>query len=121
MNINVRKSLGISALSVALLLVSGLPALAKNSKTLTFAHAFVLNGTTLPAGKYSVRWETHSPEATVEFVRGHEVFVSTAGRFEERPQGNDRDQVVYKSASYGTLSLVEIRFGDSKKVLVFNQ
>jgi hypothetical protein len=121
MNMNIRKSLGTSALSVALLLASGIPALAKDSRAVTLSHDVVLNGTTLPAGKCSVQWETHSPEATVEFVRHHKVVLSTEGRVEERSKGYDRDAVVYNTASDGTMSLAEIRFARSNKVLVFNQ
>jgi hypothetical protein len=121
MNMNIRKSLGTSVLSVALLLASGIPALAKNSATVTLSHDLVLNGTTLPAGKCSVRWETHSPEATVEFVQHHKVVLSTEGRVEERSKGYDHDAVVYNTAPDGTMSLVEIRFAYSNKVLVFNQ
>jgi hypothetical protein len=121
MNTNIRKFLGTSGLSVALLLASGIPALAKNSRTVTFSHDVVLNGTTLPAGRCLVQWETHSPEATVEFVQHHNVILSTEGRVEERSKGYDRDAVVYNTASDGTLSLIEIRFADSNKVLVFNQ
>ena len=121
MNMNIRKSLGTSVLSVALLLASGIPALAKDSRAVTLSHDVVLNGTTLPAGKCSVRWETHSPEATVEFVQHHKVVLSTEGRVEERSKGYDHDAVVYNTAPDGTMSLVEIRFAYSNKVLVFNQ
>ena len=140
MNMNIRKSLGTSVLSVALLLASGIPALAKNSATVTLSHDLVLNGTTLPAGKCSVRWETHSPEATVEFVQHHKVVLSTEGRVEERSKGYNghvafntdgrlvdrtnayfRDSVVYNIASDGTMSLVELHFAYSNKILVFNQ
>jgi hypothetical protein len=121
MNMTIRKSLGTSVLSVALLLASSIPALAKKSATVTFPHDLVLNGTSLPAGKYTVRWQTHSPEATVEIVRDHKVVLSTEGRVEERSKGYDRDAVVYNIASDGTMSLVELRFAYSNKVLVFNQ
>jgi hypothetical protein len=121
MNMDVRKYLGTSFLSVALLLASGIPALAKNARTVTFGHDFVLNGTTVPAGRCSVQWETHSPEATIEFVKHHKVVLSTEGRVEERSQGYNRDEVVYNTASDGTMSLVEIHFAYSNKVLVFNQ
>ena len=121
MNMDVRKYLGTSVLSVALLLASAIPALAKNARTLTFGHDFVLNGTTVPAGKCSVQWETHSPEATIEFVKHHKVALSTEGRVEERTGNYNRNAVVYNIASDGTMSLVEIRFADSNKVLVFNQ
>jgi hypothetical protein len=139
MNTNIRKSLGTSALAVALLLASGVAGLAKNSESVTFSHNVVVNGTTLPAGHYTVQWETHSPEATVQFVQHHKVVLATAGKVLAR-KGNYRsmtlsseDQaaegtnaynpgaVVYDTASDGTLSLVEIHFALSNKVLVFNQ
>ncbi len=121
MNMNIRKCLGTSALSAALLLASAIPGLAKNLRTVTFSHDVVLSGTTLPAGKCSVQWETHSPEATVEFVRHNKVVLSTEGRVEQRDKSYERDAVVYNTASDGTMSLVEIRFAYSNKVLVFNQ
>ena len=49
------------------------------------------------------------------------VVLSTEGRVEERDKSYDRDAVVYNTAPDGTMSLIEIRFADSNKVLVFNQ
>jgi hypothetical protein len=140
MHINLRKHLGTSALSVALLLASGIPALAKDSRTVTFAHDVIVNGTSLPAGQYSIRWENHSSGATIEFVQHHKVVFSTEGGFEERSKGYnrnvaanttgsmernanayDRDAVVFNATSDGTMSLEEIRLAYSNKVLVFNQ
>jgi hypothetical protein len=121
MNMNIRKCLGTSVLSVALLLASGIPGLAKNSRTVTLHHDAVLSGTSLAAGQYSIRWETHSPEATVQFVKHHQVVLSTEGRIEQRDKSYDRDAVVYSTAPDGTISLSEIRFAYSNKVLVFNQ
>jgi hypothetical protein len=125
---------------VARLLTSRIPILAKNSRTVTLAYDVVLKGTSLPAGQYSVRWVTHSPKATVEFVRNHQVVLSTEGRVEERINALDRnvaahtksrldcrsnlydyDAVFYNTAADGTISLMEIRFAHSNKILVFNQ
>ena len=140
MNMNVGKYLGTSALSVVLLLASSIPALAKDSRTVTFGHDFVLNGTTLPAGQYTVRWETNSSGTTIEFVQRHNVVFTTDGGFVEHSKGYernvaastastldghtiayDRDSVVYNTASDGKMSLAEIRFAHSNKVLVFDQ
>jgi hypothetical protein len=121
MKINIRKFPGRLALSVALLLAAGIPGLAANSRTVTLQRDAVLSGTSLAAGRYSVRWETHSPEATVQFVQHHKVVLSTQGRVEERDKGYSRDAVVYNTAPDGTMSLIEIRFAHSNRVLVFNQ
>jgi hypothetical protein len=139
-SINIGKSLGTSVPSVARLLASGISALAKSARTVTLAYDVVLKGTSLPAGQYSVRWVTHSTEATVEFVRNHQVVLSTEGRVEERINAFDRnvaahtesrldcrynpydyDAVSYNTALDGTISLLEIRFAYANKVLVFNQ
>ena len=116
-----RKRLGKSILSVALLLASGVPAIAKDSRQVTLRHDAVLSGTSLPAGKYVVSWAEHSPQATVEFTRGHKVVLSTEGRFEDRGKKYSADTVVYDTASDGSLTVSEIRFGRSSQVLVFNR
>jgi hypothetical protein len=121
MSMNIRNCLGTSALSVALLLASGIPGLAKNSRTVTLHHDAVLSGTSLSAGQYDIQWETHSPEATVKFVQMDKVVLTTESRVEQRDKTYDRDAVVYNTAPDGTMSLTEIRFAHSNKVLVFNQ
>jgi hypothetical protein len=140
MNVNLRKYFGTSVLSVALLLAAGVPALAANSRKVALLHDVVVNGVTLRAGQYTIRWQTHSPEATIQFVRHNEVIAGTEGRIEVRKgayqcnvrfnalsqletcaNGYNRDAVVYNTAPDGTMSLVEIRFAYSNKVLVFNQ
>jgi hypothetical protein len=118
---DIRKYLGTSILSVALLLASGYPGFAKNSRTIAFTHDVVLSGTTLPAGQYVVRWEAQSPRTTVEFARGNKTVFSTECRFEDRGKKYPSDMVVYLAASNGTMTISEIRFAGSSEVLVFNQ
>jgi len=136
---NITKYIGTSCLSVALVLAAGVSCLAKNSERVTFSHNLVVNGKTLPAGDYTIQWETHSPEATVVFSQHHKVVLSTEGKLFTRDSkyrsmkfqndsmasaGNDvlnPAAVVYNTAPDGTRSLVEIHFAGSNKVLVFNQ
>ena len=118
---DIRKYLGTSILSAVLLLASGIPALAKNSRTVVLAHDVVLSGKTLPAGDYVVQWVAHSPQATVEFAQHHKVVLSTEGRFEDRGKKYNSDMVVYDTASDGTSTISEIRFAGSSEVIVFSQ
>ena len=118
---DMRKLLGTSILSVALLLASGIPGLAKNSRTVALTRDLVLSATTLPAGQYVVRWEAQSLRATVEFARDKRVVLSTQGRIEDRGKKYHSNTVVYQTASDGTSTLSEIRFAGSSEVLVFNQ
>jgi hypothetical protein len=107
-------------LSLGLLLAARFPALAKNWGTVTFMEDLVLNGKRLPAGNYSVEWKTHSPEATVEFVQPFKIVLIAEGRVERRHKKYRLGAVVYELQPDGSKSLIEIRFADSNKVLVFN-
>jgi len=118
---DIRKYLGTSILSVALLLASGIPGLAKNSRSVVLAHYAVLSGKTLPAGTYVVRWEAHSPGAVVEFEQRHKVVLSTEGRLEDRGKKSNSDMVIYKTATDGARTISEICFKGSSEVLVFNK
>ena len=136
---NFTKYIGTSVLSLALVLATGVSCLAKNSEGVTFSHNIVVNGTSLPAGHYTVRWDEHNPGATVVFSQHRKVVLSTDGTVLTR-KGNYRSMtlvtpdkasegsnvsdplaVVYNKAADGTISLVEIRLAASNKVLVFNQ
>ena len=114
-----RKRLAKSILSMALLLASGVPAIAKESRQINLRHDVVLSGTSLPAGQYVVSWAEHTPQATVQFTRSRKVVLSAEGRFENRDKKYPADTVVYGTASDGSLTVSEIRFGGSSEVLVF--
>jgi hypothetical protein len=118
---DMRKYLGMSIVLLALLLASGIPTLAKDSRHVTLGQDAVLRGTSLPAGEYVVRWTAHSPQAAVEFRQGHTVVLTTEGRIEDRGKKYDADMVLYNVAQDGTNTLREIRFAGSSQVLVFSQ
>ena len=120
MKTTTRKWFGTGVLSLGLLLAAGIPAAAKNSRTINIGHAVVLQGKNLPAGRYKVEWQTHSPEATVQFLRKRQLVVSTEGRVEQRDKTADSDPVVYDTLPDGSVSLLEIRCAGSNKVLVLN-
>lgn len=116
-----RKYVATGVLSLGMLVAASIPALAKNSQTVFLRYSAVLNGKTLSAGKYNIQWQTHSPEATVQFLRRQTVIATTEGTVEQRDRIYSQDMVVYNTSPDGSMSLVEIRFAGSNKVLVFNQ
>jgi len=115
------KYVAAAMVSLGLLFAVSIPASAKNSRTIDFHHDIVLNGTPLQAGQYSIQWETHSPEATVQFLQHHKVVLSTQGKVEQRDRAYDQDAVVYGTAADGSMTVNEIRFARSNQVIVFNQ
>ena len=115
-----RKSFEIGILVFGLLLASGLPASAGNSGTLILLHDAFLRGKNLRAGNYLVEWKTHSPEASVQFSQRFKVALFAEGRVERRVKKYEENSVVYSTAPDGSLSIIEIRFAKSDKVLVFD-
>ena len=117
---NISKPFNTGILSLGLLLAACAPALAANFGTVTILHDAVLHGKPLPAGQYNVQWKTHSPEATVQFAQRFKVVLFTEGKVERRRKKYDHNAVVYDIAPDGSMSIIEIRFANSNKVLVFN-
>jgi hypothetical protein len=116
----IRHYLGVACLLVGLLLASGITALASESGVVVLQQDVVVHGRTLPAGKYMVRWTTHSPEATVEFTHRADVVLSTEGTYVDRGQTYRHNMYVTETGANGTQKLLEIRFAGSNKVLTFN-
>src|SRR5579864_8199817 len=83
---------------------------ANNQKTLPLRTEVTLNGNKLPAGFYEISWVSHSPEATVTFVRAGKVMVTAMGKWVDHGE-------TYKAD--GTHTLLEIRFAGRKQALVF--
>jgi len=102
-----------------LLLAACIPALAINSGTVTLLHDATVHGKPLRAGTYMVEWKTHSPEATVQFSQRFKVALFAEGRIERRARVYEQNSVVYDTAPDGSLFVIEIRFANSNKVLVF--
>ena len=117
----IRRYFAPTLLILAVTLVSGLPVFAKNSQTVNMPVEGVLNGTHLPIGDYQVKWETHSPEATVTFLKKNKVVTTAQGKLVERDTKCARNTVVYQTNSDGTNTVLEIRFAGSNQVLIFNE
>ena len=117
---NFRKYFETGILVLGLPLAAGIPALAKNSGTVTLLHDASLRGKPLRAGTYMVEWKTHSPEATVQFSQRFKVALFAEGRVERRARTYEQNSVVYDTAPDGSLFIIEIRFANSNKVLVFD-
>jgi hypothetical protein len=92
---------------------------ANNQKTLPFRTEVTLNGNKLPAGFYEISWISHSPEATVTFVRAGQVMLTAMGKWVDRDTKYTTDALVYSNNADGSHTLLEIRFAGHKQALVF--
>src|SRR5690349_13947826 len=89
-------------LLIVVTLALAFSASANNSKTLSFRTEVSLNGSKLPTGFYEISWVSHSPEATVTFIKAGQVMVTAMGKFVDRDVKYNTDAVVYTNNPDGT-------------------
>lgn len=66
-------------------------------------------GTTkLAPGEYVIRWETHSPEATVTFLRNRKVAGKLMGKVVEHDRKYEQNVIVDGPGPDGSCQLMEI-------------
>ncbi len=78
-------------------------------------------GSHLPSGVYNVEWQTHSPEATVKFLRQSSVVATAEGKVVDRGRKYPFNEIVFNANPDGTREIQEIRFQESSEVLVFKE
>ena len=108
-------------LAVAILLMAALSAVAQNARTLKVPYSASVNGKQLAAGEYKVTWETHSPEATVNFSQKKEVVATVEGKWVDRETKYEANAVVYSNNPDGSRTILEVRFSGLKGALVFGE
>ena len=112
----------VRVLAVMIVLTLSLGAVADSGKTtIKLYNDASLNGKTLAAGEYKVKWERHSVEADVTFSQGKQDVTTVRGKFEERDQPSPYSAVITKRNGDGSETITELRFAGKKEVLVLNQ
>ena len=106
---------------LAVILATGLPAIAKNRHRLNLFHEASMGATTLVPGEYLIKWETHSPQATVTFLMNKKVVGELKGKIVEHKSKFDRDIVEDGPGPNGSRVLLEISLGGTNKSIVFTQ
>jgi hypothetical protein len=107
--------------TLAILLMAALSAVAQNTRTLKVPYSASLNGKQLAAGEYKVTWQTHSPEATVTFAQKREVVTTVEGKWVDRDTKYEANSVVYSNNPDGSRTILEVRFAGLKGALVFGE
>jgi len=107
--------------TLAILLMAALSAVAQNARTLKVPYSASVNGKQLAAGEYKVTWQTHSPEATVNFMQKKEVVATVQGKWVDRDTKYEANGVVYSNNPDGSRTIMEVRFAGLKGALVFGE
>jgi len=107
---------------LALVLVLALSATAfaaSGSSTIKLFSAAQVNGKSLAAGEYKVKWESHSPEAEVTFLQDKTAMATAHAKLVDREQSARENSVITRVNGDGSQTIVEIRFEGKKSALVF--
>jgi PilZ domain/SPOR domain len=91
----------------------------RGSRDFAFASRLSLNGSKMPFGAFTIRWESHVSEAKVQFEQDRDLIATVAGRWIKLPAKSSRDEYVYVRNPDGSKTLVEIRFSGLDRALVF--
>lgn len=87
-------------------------------KSVTFYSTVNLNGTTLKAGEYNVRYTVSGNSVEVEFLQGKKKVAASSAQLVEAKKTN-RDTLVTESGSDGNTKLVSIQFANQGKAIAF--
>ncbi len=116
-----RRMSGISLAVFAMAALAVLPAFAKNRHQLTLFADESYGATKLARGLYLVKWETHSPEATVTFMTGGKVKAVLNGKVVQRDKKFPQNVVIDDPGQDGSRQLREIDLGDTNISIVFGE
>ncbi len=114
------RTLSVTVFAIACFVAVSAAATARDFKSVLLNYDATVAGTQLQSGKYIVKWETHSPQATVSFVRGNKVVATVEGKVVDRGTKFGSDSVMYDDAADGARVIREIRFKGSSEVIEFN-
>jgi hypothetical protein len=105
-----------AVLSLAVLLASSAFAGNSNKGSLHLSEAAQINGQSVPAGDYQLRWEGNGPDVEVSFMSGKKLVTKSAAKVVALKGAPNNDAaVVDKSGS--TPSITEVRFAGKKFAL----
>jgi hypothetical protein len=105
-------------LGLALLLATS--GFAANKGSMQVSDPVTVNGTQLPAGEYSVKWDGAGPNVEVSIMRGKNLVATVPARVVDLNQSPLRDSVVTIVNDDGHKSLNEIRFAGKTRALAIN-
>jgi len=115
------KTLSVTILAMAFFVVAGAAAKAKDFRNMVLRSDATLAGTHLASGNYNVQWQTHSPGATVSFLKDGKVVATAEGNVVDRGTKYQSNEVMFDETADGARVIRELRFKGSSEVIEFNQ
>ena len=106
---------------LVLALGMSISAFAGSTKTdnITLYHDAQLNGTTIPAGDYTVKCETNRTNAQVKFIKNGKEVASASGQAKDLGSKTQHAQVVLQDGG-GVPSITEVDLSGSRTGVTFD-
>lgn len=102
---------------LVLVLTLALSAFAKpKSENITLYHDASVNGTSLPAGNYVVKYDVEGTSVQLKFFQGSKEVASTTGHVKTLPKTVNSNQVVVNNEGHG---IAEIDFAGKDSAITF--
>ena len=89
--------------------------------TVKFSSPTMINGTQIPAGEYTLRYDIKGKTADVKLMQGSKTVATVTGTVVENKDKAPYDGVVRESKADGTATLKEVQFGDKKEAIRFEE
>ena len=89
------------------------------SESLTLLHDAQINGTTIPAGDYTVKYDANGSTCLVKVMKGNKTVATANGELKQLDAKPKHDQVLLQDAAGGVPTLTEMDFSDSKTAIAF--
>ena len=90
------------------------------SESLTLLHDVQLNGTTIPAGDYTVKYDANGSTCLVKVMKGSKTVATANGELKQLANKPQRDQVVLQDDPGGLPALSEMDFSNSTTAISFS-
>lgn len=94
---------------------------ASGQVTIKLYEAKNLNGKQLQPGEYKVKWERHSAEADVTFLKDKNEVVAVKGKFVDRGVRARHTLIVTRLNGDGTETIKELRFEGKSEALILDE
>ncbi|MFZ0960747.1 MAG: hypothetical protein WAO35_07550 [Terriglobia bacterium] len=114
-----KRTLQFMMIALAFTIAVGAQAKVKDSGNLDLRFDVTVAGAHLASGNYDIRWQSHSPEATVSFLQEGKVVATAEGKVVDRGTKYQNDGVVYGQAADGTRVIRELHFQGSREAIEF--
>ncbi len=89
------------------------------SESLTLLHDVQLNGTTIPAGDYTVKYDANGSTCLVKVMKGSKTVATANGELKQLANKPQRDQVILQNDGGSVPVLSEMDFSNSTTAISF--